>query len=289
MAEHPEEGQVFKGDSKGPLVLVLEDDAAAAGPMVAYLGKEGYDVRIVPRPEDVLGAAQERRPVALVVDERLREREGWARLDDALAQPPLPEIPLIQAAFRPESGAPADEPLTQPLSKPIREEDLQAAMRRLQEHLGRAPSKVLVVDDEEDVRATVTRYLSRAGFAVETAHNGLDALCRAFAFHPDLILMDLRMPGMDGFELLDRLRVYPNTMHVAVFVLTGSELTEEERARLRPKVHAIFRKGGVAFEKLLWHLRWAEKLNHPATPADLGPAGATPAQVSRAARWYNKT
>ncbi len=256
-------------EEKGSRILILEQDPAAAESLIEFLRSQGYEPKLVTRLEDVADAARERRPVAVVFDERLREWGGWAQLDAHLEQPILREIPVIQASFRASDAAPAAQALE--ISKPVRSEQLQSALRQVQQVLGRFPSKVLVVDDEPEVCQTIARYLGNAGYKIEMACNGLDALCRAFSFRPDVVITDLRMPEMDGFDLIERLHVYPATMRTPVFVLTGSALTDEERARLRPKVHAIFSKGRLAFERLLWHLRWVERLH---APAHVPPAAA---------------
>lgn len=114
---------------------------------------------------------------------------------------------------------------------------------------------ILVVDDTENLRTLVKSYLSQEGFRVLTAADGRQALFLARDEKPDLILLDLMMPEMDGFEFLDELRDRPDAVEIPVVVLTAMELTEEDRARLNGDVARVLSKGGGSAAELSRELR----------------------------------
>jgi CheY-like chemotaxis protein len=110
---------------------------------------------------------------------------------------------------------------------------------------------VLVVEDDPDSRDVLVRMLEREGYRPATAENGREALERVAERTPSIILLDLMMPEMNGFEFLAELRGDPAMRAIPVVVVTAKELTDEDRARLRGHVEQVFRKGAFAREELL--------------------------------------
>ena len=94
-----------------------------------------------------------------------------------------------------------------------------------------SPKKILIVDDDPDIRKILTRFLSTEDYEVDTASDGFGAGARVMDFKPDLLVLDLIMPGMDGFEVCKRIKENPRTSHIKVLAITGYD-TEENRARI---------------------------------------------------------
>jgi hypothetical protein len=137
--------------------------------------------------------------------------------------------------------------------KPIDRKRLRAILEKYCQRQG----KILLVEDDEPTRETTRDLVVRHGFAVVEAANGREALDRLAEGLPDLILLDLLMPEMDGFEFLDEVRRRPAWRNVPVIVLTAKDLTEEDRRRLSGRATQIIQKAGQSREQLVAELRRA--------------------------------
>jgi CheY-like chemotaxis protein len=148
------------------------------------------------------------------------------------------------------------------LTKPVEWKRLLAVVRGLRD--AGQPGPVLVVDDDPAIREMVRRGLEREGIPVVEAEHGRAALSRLAAPRPALILLDLMMPEMDGFEFLETLRGLPEFAAIPVVVLTSRDLTPEDRARLDGRVERIVAKGAVGRDELLQAIR--DRVAPPAIP-----------------------
>jgi CheY-like chemotaxis protein len=197
-----------------------------------------------------LEAARRHRPTAIVLDIHLPKLDGWTVLaelknDAALANTPVIILSVEEQRARGFAFGACDY-----LVKPIDPEKLVDAVRR---NVVDAKGTVLVVDDDSQAREVVTRNLRAAGYACAEAHDGEDALLQTRVTKPGLLVLDLMMPRMDGFEVLATLRSEGSM--VPVIVLTGKTLdAEEERALLAGLAHVV-RKGGLAIEAVVEQAR----------------------------------
>ncbi len=160
---------------------------------------------------------------------KLKHNELWRR------------IPVLMVTVHPDDGRASMLGADGFLSKPVRREELRAAINRV---LSPAQSGiVLIVDDDEGCRKDLQRLLEAQGLTVQTAVDGEDAMERIREQLPSLCLIDLLMPRMDGFALIEKLRTMPDTAQIPVFVLSALDLTAEEHRRLAPDVQQFFSKG----------------------------------------------
>jgi adenylate cyclase len=137
------------------------------------------------------------------------------------------------------------------LVKPIERQRLRAVLHR---HLG-AHGRILLIEDDEAVREATRALVRQNGFSVDEAADGREALERVGAAAPDLILLDLMMPGMDGFEFLGELRRRPEWHGIPVVVLTAKDLTRDDLERLNGRVARVLQKAAVSRAQLLAELR----------------------------------
>jgi CheY-like chemotaxis protein len=160
---------------------------------------------------------------------KLKHNELWRR------------IPVLMVTVHPDDGRASMLGADGFLSKPVRREELRAAINRV---LNPAQSgTVLIVDDDDGCRKDLQRLLEAQGLKVQTAVDGEDAMERIREQLPSLCLIDLLMPRMDGFALIEKLRTMPDTAQIPVFVLSALDLTAEEHRRLAPDVQQFFSKG----------------------------------------------
>ncbi len=246
-----EAGQAF--DQAAPLVLVVDDDPAVHDLLTRHLRRDGYRVTSALGAVEALAKARETPPDAITLDVLMPERDGWSLLSELKHDPQLASIPVIMLTFAEDRSRGLSLGASEYLGKPIDQSRLLAALR------AHCPDKdsplVLIVEDEDGSRQMLQRMLHKQAWRTAEASNGLSALdCLAEA-KPDVILLDLMMPEMDGFEFLTQLRRNPDWLEVPVIVVTAKTLTAEDHRRLKGSVELLVRKDGDEIGTILARLR----------------------------------
>jgi GAF domain-containing protein/CheY-like chemotaxis protein len=231
-------------------VLVIDDDPAIRDLMQRYLGREGFHVVTASGGEEGLRRAHEIQPDAITLDVMMPGMDGWAVLAALKADATLAATPVIMLTIVEDRNLGYALGAADYLTKPIERDRLLAVLAR-----HRRDRPVLVVEDDADTRELLRRLLEREGFAVTEAETGRVALERVREQPPGLILLDLMMPEMDGFEFLDELRGLPGGRGIPVVVVTAKDLTPADHERLNGQVQRILQKGAYTREALLAELR----------------------------------
>lgn len=251
-APGPDAADGDPGDG-GPVVLVIDDDPSVRELMQRFLRGERLRVVGAAGGQEGLRLARALRPAAITLDVMLPGLDGWSVLSALKSDPELAEIPVTMLTIvedrRLGYALGADDYLT----KPIDRARLLAALRRCRR--GGGAGAALIVDDDPATREVVRRALELDGWSVDVAENGRAALARLAERRPDVILLDLIMPELDGFGLIAELRARPAWRDVPIVVMTAKELTEEDRCRLDGSVRAIIQKAGAAAELSLADVR----------------------------------
>jgi two-component system, NtrC family, sensor kinase len=238
------------GDVDGGTVLVIDDDEAVRDLMQRFLGREGFRVVATARGEDALRLAREIAPDAITLDVMMPGMDGWAVLAALKADPATADIPVVMVTIVDDRNLGYALGAADYLTKPIDRERLVAVLAR---HRPQRP--ILVVDDDPVLRELLRRSLEREGYDVLEADDGRAALARLTERLPGLILLDLMMPLMNGFDLLTELRARPDWRGIPVVVVTAKDLTPEERQRLNGHVEKILAKGALGPDALLAEVR----------------------------------
>jgi len=214
----------------GAGILVVEDDPDIARLIAHHLGRAGYQVRVAHTAEEALAALAEELPDLITLDIDLPGIQGDELARRLQADPLTHDIPvLILSVFVDEPGGMQLGAFA--LSKPIDQEELLATVARMLQGPEQGP--VLVIDDDPSVRRLLEAALEKQGFPVETAGDGESGLVLAGEHHPGLILLDLSMPGMDGYTVLQALKDSEPTAEIPVIAMTGSPgLKTTARARV---------------------------------------------------------
>jgi signal transduction histidine kinase/CheY-like chemotaxis protein len=251
--------------SSAPLVLVVDDERGTRELIARGLQREGFRVLSAATGEDALRLAREKRPDAISLDVLMPGMDGWTVLRSLKADPITSPIPVVMVSMLDDRDIGHALGAADYLTKPFDREKLVEVLRRFRQ--GSSPRPVLVVEDDPATRDVVRRTLEREGWIVFEADNGRSALEVLTQAAPDLIVLDLMMPQMDGFEFVAELRRTESGRRIPVVVVTAKEITAEDRARLNGHVRKIFRKGSFSREELTAELRRALEVGHRPTPA----------------------
>ena len=237
--------------ANGSAVLVIEDDATVRQLLEGVLTEEGYRVVTAAGDADTVELARRLHPDAITLDLALPSLAGWNLLAAIKADSELSDVPVIVLLVVEEAaGVPLGA--TDYLTKPVQRERLVGLLRK---HCQDGTAPVLVVEDDDDTREMLQRMLEREGFTVTEAADGRAGLDRVAEQRPSLILLDLLMPQMNGFEFLAELQTRPEWRSIPVVVVTAKDLTAEEHARLSGQVSEVLRKGNYTRERLLSEVR----------------------------------
>jgi len=246
---------VLLGRPRRDTVLVLDDDPAVLDLMIRFLSREGLGVVASTSPASSLALARVLRPVAITLDVVMPEADGWQVLAALKATPELASIPVIMMSITDDQQRGLRLGAVDYLVKPVERErllGLLAPYRRVT-----SSPRVLVVDDDPAARARARSILEREGAQVVEAEHGGVALQRLDSFRPDLVLLDLVMPEVDGFRFLAELRARPEWRELPVVVLTAKDLGADERELLSRGAREVLSKSQVGQDELLGELRRA--------------------------------
>jgi len=236
----------------GNRVLVVEDDDVAYGAISTYLVSGGYVPIRARRGDEALTLARTMKPLALTLDIVLPGMEGWEVLRKLKAEEGTASLPVIIISMidNRELGLAfgADDYFTKPVDWPR----LMKRLRELTAHADSSPKpRLLLIDDDVAVHEMLEPELTRNGYELETALSGAEGLERIERAKPDVIILDLSMPGMTGFQVAARLKEREATARIPILVFTARDLSESERDQLRTGVNGIVMKGSAAGARLI--------------------------------------
>ena len=228
-------------------ILVIDDDATARELVESHLRQAGFAVVTAAGGAEGLNQAKKVRPLAIVLDILMPEIDGWTVLAALRGDPSLSDIPVVIASIVDEQRRGMALGAAGYLSKPIDGDRLIELVQHYQ--VRTRPARILVVEDNETQRQRIRAWLEPQQWVVSEAENGRLALGLLDSEPPDLILLDLMMPEMDGFEFVAALRERPGP-RIPVIVITARDLSAEDRARLNSGIDEILMKDGFDPDEL---------------------------------------
>ena len=237
------------------VVLVVDDDEAARDQMRRFLVREGCDVITARDGAEGLQLARQMKPALITLDVMMPGRDGWSVLQDLKADPELANIPVVMLTLADERNRGYALGAADYILKPIERDALRKLIAKFGSGTPGSALRVLIVEDDEDTRQQWRRLLSAEGCGVDEAENGRVALERLIHALPDLIILDLIMPEMDGFEFLVELRKQPAFKAVPVVVVTAATLSDEDHRRLSGGVERVLAKAAFSRNELHEELR----------------------------------
>jgi len=241
---------------RGDRVLVVEDDPHAYELIASALGSAGFLSIRARHGDEALRLARESRPIAITLDLVLPGVDGWEVLkrlksDEATRQVPVVIISMVENR---DLGLAlgADDYFV----KPVDRDRLLGRLRDIATRsVNQSSPRLLVIDDDLAVHTLLDEDLSPFGFAIDKAYSGEEGLRAAATGAPDVIILDLMMPNMSGFEVADSLKDNPLTANIPILVLTSRDLSDEDRLLLHSKVTSFVPKGKSAKDQLVREIR----------------------------------
>lgn len=228
------------------VVLVVDDDPLIHQLLIKELEREGIQVVLAEDGVSALRLAREKAPAAIVLDIYLPKLDGWAVLSELKSDPALARTPVIIISVAEERARGFALGAVDYLVKPFEPQRLAGVVTR---EIGAQRGEILVVDDDPDTCELVSRQLRAVGFTVAQARTGEEALLRLRVTKPAMVVLDLCMPGMSGFEVLSQLRAEQHD--VRVVVLTGKSLTPAEEHALRQGMARVVQKNGASMDEII--------------------------------------
>jgi PAS domain S-box-containing protein len=248
---------VTASDVMRPLVLVVDDNPQAAEILARTMGGGGFRIKVARTGPEALSMARELQPVAITLDILLPEVDGWEVLNRLKADEATRNIPVIVVSVVDNPALGRALGAFDYFVKPV---DGKALLSRLSQYtfttkVNSEPVRVLVVDDERANLDLLEALLKPAGFGVIRAGGGQEGIDLARSQMPNLILLDLMMPDLTGFDVVEALRADEGTRSIPIMVLTAKALTDDDKRALNGQVAAIFQRNSVAGTELIAWLR----------------------------------
>ncbi|MGH9699928.1 MAG: response regulator [Candidatus Acidiferrales bacterium] len=241
---------------RAPRILVIEDDTATGQLIQSQLTSSGYDAIRCDRPERAIEMAAELQPDAITLDLIMQPVHGFEVLLQLKNDSRTSKIPVIVVTIVDQPAVGGALGANEYLIKPVDKQTLLAAVERcLKSRGGAAPARaILLVEDDSSTREIIEELLTARGYSVITAADGAQARAHVTHALPELVILDLVLPKMSGFELLAEWRSSPRTADLPVFVLTSKDLTKEEESYIRAHAESLFRKQNSWREPLMKQL-----------------------------------
>ena len=250
-----------KRNREKAVVLVVEDDAHSYELIATYLEEAGYETARAATAEQALHMAHTIRPSIIALDIILPDRDGWSVLQQLKASPDTSHIPVVITSVLQDEDTAFSLGASDYIVKPVHRKELIECVERLRTISAEGKiSSILVVDDDADFVNVLAAMLEDELFSVGRAYTGLQGIEVASKEKPDLIFLDLILPDISGFEVVEFLKMSEATKEIPIIIITGKNLTPEEKRLLNGKIEAAARKGHHGKHDFLGEIKRVERL-----------------------------
>ncbi|WP_135613010.1 response regulator [Methanococcoides sp. AM1] len=234
-----------------PLILVVEDDERSRELLMLTFIDGGYRVVSAENGIEAVAIARKLKPFAITLDVMLPELDGWSVLRHLKEDVSTSEIPVVMISMMDQKETALERGAVDHLTKPFDRDYLLKLMNRYKEKLERKEPKILIIDDEPYAVALLSSMLEPEGFTILRAYSGTDAIDICAEEQPDIVLLDLLMPHVSGFDVISVLRSNPETCNIPIVACTASDITAKDRVFMDRKVNSIIQKGVFSKKDLL--------------------------------------
>jgi signal transduction histidine kinase/CheY-like chemotaxis protein len=238
---------------EGTPVLVVDDDADTRQVLKRFLNRKGFPVECASSGEEGLRLARELHPMAIILDVMMPGMDGWAVLSTLKSEPEVRDIPVVMLTIVDDKNLGYTLGASDYMIKPVDREHLIQILAKFRDVP--PPRFALVVDDEEPARKMLTQILEKERWTVVQAENGLVALELIAKQRPDLILLDLMMPKMNGYQFVAELHKRDDWRSIPIIVVTAKDMSTEERLALDGYVEKVLPKHALTEDALLTEIQ----------------------------------
>jgi CheY-like chemotaxis protein len=252
MGQSPKGGVDSGVKEEQPVLLIIDDSEnsrAAIRRAIESHSKGSFKIIEASSGQQGLRVAREISPSVITLDVEMPERDGFQVLQELRSDPFTARIPVLMVTVHADTGKASMLGANGFLRKPFDRLEISREIEKIMRDAG--DGLVLLVDDEESCRKELSKLLSSKGIRNATARDGEDALDQIKDEIPSLFIIDLLMPRMDGFALIEKLRSLPETKDTPILVLSALALESEEIAKLNPMIQRFFGKGTVDLEEIV--------------------------------------
>ena len=259
-------------EDERPTILVAEDNPQAARLLAVYLREAGYNTVLARDGEEAIELAHAVRPFAMTLDIMLPKKDGWEVLKDLKASSDLESIPVIIISIVDEQEVGLGLGAVSYLVKPIQKEDLLKSLSRLElpQTDMNVPIRMLVIDDQPKTVKWMQTVLEAEGYEVIGAFGGEEGIVHVQHERPDLIILDLMMPKVSGFDVIEFLKGHPEYAAIPVIICTAKDLTEEDKQLLNGNIRSIIQKDSDVRGELLNTIQHIESIVRSHRPMQTG-------------------
>jgi CheY-like chemotaxis protein len=244
------------GGTKAPIILVADNDPAVKDRIEPFLSNAGYEVLFAASSQEALKKAVQAQPLAILIDAALPPNGGSGLIYDLRRESKTREIPVVLTSKVNKESLGFDIGHSDFLTKPIDRQQLLQMMVKYDlladgKRSKKTPSSILVVDDDPQNVRLLKAMLKPFNMEVLVADGGKAGIDQALKRKPDLIILDLMMPEVDGFEVVSALRSNDATAQIPILIYTAKNITSEDRERLQGNIQSIIQKGDFGKERFL--------------------------------------
>ncbi len=232
-------------------LLVIDDDPDAVYLLQENLNQQEFEIQGARNGADGLRKAREQQPQAILLDIVMPGADGWQVLHDLKEDPHTAHIPVILLTIVDKKALGFQLGASAYLLKPLDPLAVREALQRLIPRDNRQQKHLLVVDDDPGIADMLRQFLPESEYKLASALDGVAGLAAIAASRPDVLLLDIIMPRLDGFAVIEALRADPQTRDLPIIVISAKDLTSAEAARLKETVAVVMQKQGFQGEKLI--------------------------------------
>jgi len=242
--------------TKPPVILVADNDPAVKERIEPFLSHAGYEVVIAASAQEALRKAVQLQPLAVLIDTQLPPNGGSGLVYDLRRESKTKDIPIVLTSKVNKESLAFDIGQADFLTKPIDRQQLLQMMVKFDlladgKRGKKTPSSILIVDDDPQNIRLIKAMLKPFNIEVMVADGGKAGVEMALKKKPDLIILDLMMPEVDGFDVVSRLKEDPAASQIPILIYTAKNITSEDRERLQGNIQSIIQKGDFGKDRFL--------------------------------------
>jgi len=227
--------------------MVIDDEANSIILFSKILEREGYKVIGIQSPVKAVEQVIELMPDIIILDVIMPGIDGWEIIQRLKSNPQTKGIPVIFCSIMADKKRGFSLGASEYLVKPVRDEDLIRALNRLNGTI----KNILVIDDNPRDAELVGRFLTNRGYNIKLAYSGMEGINQIKKYNPGMIIVDLMMPDIDGFAVIEEVKRDPITKDIPIIVISAKDITADDKKRMNGYIEGLISKGFLSEEELI--------------------------------------